>query len=151
MNMVACVECRTELHKAEYRKQGGGFHASCKACRKKEYEQVYRARKKLIQINKLNKKYIENIYIKDITDALISEYKNATRLNRNRIKALEKNNKPTRATKMWLNRRRVLQQSWIDGLNELITMVHKGEQVQSLREYMEIHNANNYTGLRDIL
>jgi hypothetical protein len=104
-----------------------------------------------MQINTLNKKYIENIYIKETTAALLSEYKSATRQNRNRIKALEKNNKPTRATKMWLNRRRVLQQSWIDGLNELITMVHKGDQVQSLREYMEIYNANNYAGLRDIL
>ena len=146
MNLVACIECRNELHKAEFRKQGGGFHASCKACRKKEYEQIYRSRKKINKINELSEVYIQSIYIKETTAALLSEYKTVTRQNRNRIKALEKNNKPTRATKMWLNKRRVLQQSWIDGLNELLTMVHKGDKVQSLREYMERYNANNHAG-----
>jgi len=144
MNLVACAECRNELHKAEYRKQGGGFHATCKACRKKEYEQVYRNRKRINKINELNKTQTQNTYIKETTDALIREYKNATRQNRNRITCLENNEKPTRATKLWLNKRRVLQQSWIDGLNELITMVHKGEKVQSLREHMEKYSANNY-------
>lgn len=146
MNIVACIECRNELHKAEFRKQGGGFHASCKACRKKEYEQVYRNRKKLIKINELNKTHTQNTYIKEKSAELLREYKNVTRQNRGRITCLENNNKPTRATKMWLNKRRVLQQAWIDGLSELLTMVHKGEQVQSLREYMERHNANNHAG-----
>lgn len=147
MNTVVCSECRNELHRSEYRKKGGGLYTSCPACRIKKYTQSYYKRKKLIKINELNEKSIQSIYIKTTTAALLREYRTATRHNRNRIKVLEKNNKPTRATKMWLNKRRVLQQSWIDGLNELLTMVHKGDKVQSLREHMEIYNANNYAGL----
>jgi hypothetical protein len=146
MNIVACKKCGDELHRSEYRKQGGGFHATCKACRRNEFARAYRNRKKLIKINEINKTQTQNKYINETTAALLREYNHATRQNRNRIKALEKNNNPTGITKTWLNKRRVLQQSWIDGLNELITLVYKGEKVQSLREYMERYNANNYTG-----
>jgi len=146
MNTVVCAQCRNELHRSAYRKRGGGIYTTCTTCRKKEYAKAYYNRKKIHEINELNEAYIQSIYIKKATAELLSEYKTATRQNRNRIKALEKNNKPTRATKMWLNKRRVLQQSWIDGLNELLTMVHKGDKVQSLREYMERYNANNYAG-----
>ena len=146
MNLVVCAECRNELHRSEYRKKGGGFHALCKTCRHKIACAAHRNKQKINKINELNEVYIQSIYIKETTAALLSEYKTATRQNRNRIKALEKNNKPTRATKMWLNKRRALQQSWIDGLNELLTLVHKGDKVQSLREYMERYNANNHAG-----
>jgi hypothetical protein len=107
---------------------------------------TYQKRKKIIKLKATIESNAQTTYINETAAALLREYNHATRQNRNRIKALEKNNNPTGITKMWLNKRRALQQSWFDGLNELLSLVYKGEKVQSLRDYMELHNANNYAG-----
>lgn len=153
MNFITCPECRNECHRGEYRKRGGGLHALCKTCRHKIACVKYRSRKKLTEIKHLSDEDQKSIYKVYTQKALISEYKKVTRLNRNRIKALEANNKPTQATKMWLNKRRAVQQLWIDGLNDLITQLHQDKKVPTLREYMEngIQNANHHVGFRDIL
>lgn len=151
MNFVACPECRNELHKRTYRKKGGGFHALCKTCRTRQRTQTWRERQKLKQIKHLTEEDKLNEYKASTAKALISEYKNATRLNRNRIKALEENKKPTRTTILWLNKRRAIQQVWVDALNALITQLHQNKKVPTLREYMSGNgyreHANNYSRL----
>ena len=136
MNFVACPECRNELHKSTYRKKGGGFHALCRVCRARQRTQTWRERQKLNEIRHLTEEDKQNKYKESTAKALIKEYKKVTRLNRNRIKALEENKKPTSATKMWLNKRRAVQQLWTDALNALITQLHQNKKVPTLREYM---------------
>lgn len=153
MNPITCPECRNECHRGEYRKKDGGLHALCKTCRTSKRIKTWRARKRIESVVNLSNSDIIEKYKTDTTKALLSEYKKATRLNRNRIKALEANQKPTQATKMWLNKRRTIQQLWIDGLNNLLTQLHQNKQVPTLREYMEngIQNADHHAGFRDIL
>ena len=64
-------------------------------------------------------------------------YKRITRLNRDRIKAMEKKENPTKLTITWLNRRLAIQDEWHKALNYLLTRVHQGQQVGTLSEYME--------------
>lgn len=149
MNYVKCRECGEELHRREYRKRGGGFYTTCKTCRAKLKAAQNYKRSQITKIRKLND-YSQAFAYKVLkVKQLTSEYKSATRLNRNRIKALEKNKNPTRATIMWLNKRRAIQQVWTDALNTLITHVHQDRKVTTLREYMERvdQHANHNTGL----
>lgn len=153
MNPITCPECRNEWHRGEYRKRGGGLHALCKTCRATKRKRTWRAKQKLNEIKRLTESEQINVYKEYMTKALISEYRKVTRLNRNRIKALEANKKPTQATKMWLNKRRAVQQLWIDGLETLLNQIHQNKKVPTLREYMEngIQNADHHAGFRDIL
>lgn len=153
MNFITCPECRNECHRKEYRKHGGGLHALCKTCRHKLACVKYRSRQKLLEVRQLSDEDLLSNYKATTAKALISEYKKVTRQNRNRIKALEENKRPTSATIMWLNKRRAVQQLWIDALNTLITQLHQNKKVPTLREYMEngIQNANHHAGFRDIL
>ena len=136
MNFLTCPECKNECHRREYRKHEGGIHHLCKACRKKVHDNKMYHRKKLTEIRKLNEEDLQSNYKTKTAKALISEYKKATRLNRNRIKVLEGNKNPTRATIVWLNKRRMVQQQWIDGLNDLMTQLHQNKKVPTLCEYM---------------
>ena len=77
-------------------------------------------------------KLLQILKVKELT----REYKKATSLNRNRIKAMEKNVNPSKITRTWLARRLAIQEEWLKGLNYLIGRVHQGQEVGSLREYM---------------
>lgn len=149
MNYHKCSECKQEVHRREFRKRGGGFHNTCKTCRTKLKAAQNYNRSKISRIRQLNacSQAVAHKVLK--VKELTSEYKSATRLNRTRIKVLENNKNPTRATVMWLNKRLAIQQVWIDALNTLITHVHQGKKVSTLREYMETleQNADHHTRL----
>jgi hypothetical protein len=108
----------------------------CKRCRNKSYAAKYYHRQKLTEVRKAHTEDALAQYKHDTSKALVTEFKKVTRQNRNRIKVLEANKKPTHATKMWLNRRLALQQMWIDALHTLLNQLHQNKKVPTLREYM---------------
>jgi cytochrome c553 len=153
MNLVTCPECGVDNHRADYRKRGGGLYTICKRCRENKRKNTWKARQKLTEVRKAYTEDALAQYKHDTSKALVSEFKKVTRQNRNRIKVLEANKKPTHATKMWLNKRLALQQMWIDALHTLLNQLHQNKKVPTLREYMEngIQNADYHAGFRDIL
>lgn len=148
MNYCTCAECKVEHHRSEYRKRGGGIYNICKRCRNKLACERNRHRRQVESIRHLTEEDLQSRYKVDTAKALMKEYRTATRQNRSRIKALEKSKKPTRATVTWLNKRRVVQQLWVDALNTLITQLHQNKKVPTLREFMETLDQNADNNIR---
>lgn len=137
MNYTKCAECKQESHRREFRKKGGGFYTTCKTCRAARKKEIKNATDRLRYIRELDEFDRLEAYRVQKEKELIKEYKRITRLNRDRIKAMEKKENPTKLTITWLNRRLAIQDEWHKALNYLLTRVHQGQQVGTLSEYME--------------
>lgn len=134
---LPCKQCKTEHPRKEYRKRGGGVHKLCLTCRKKEYNERARLRQRMRYNAQTLDQRAKEVRIVRTIDALQKEFSAVTRTNRHRIKAMLANPKPTKATVKGLALRQSLQSQWQKGLDELLAKVHAGENVGSLREYME--------------
>ena len=137
MNYHKCSDCKQEVHRREFRKRGGGFHNTCKTCRVARKKEIKKATDRLNYIRELDEYDKLEAYRVQKERELVKEYKKVTRLNRDRIKAMEKKENPTKLTVTWLNRRLAIQDEWHRALNYLLSKVHQGQKVGTLSEYME--------------
>lgn len=138
MYTLPCCECKQDHPRARYRKRGGGVHKICPDCRKKEYNERARLRQRM----KVNKETLEQreaeVYKKRRIKALTVEYNRITAQNKARIRIMQANPKPTKATIRNLAWRLAEQERWHTGLQNMKEKLCAGERLgQCLRDYLE--------------
>jgi hypothetical protein len=129
--------CEVEYHRKYYRKRGGGVNSICADCRKREVAERARIRYRIkVARQEYDKAQIED-RIAYNAKKLMKEFNQTTYENRNRIKKMQSKERKTRATTRALAIRTSLQIQWQEGLNELLRRNNQGEQIPSLRVFME--------------
>jgi hypothetical protein len=134
---ITCPQCHKEQHRREYRKRGGGVCVTCATCRKAEVAERARIRYRVKVARVEWEKATLDARIKHNARKLIKEYNQTTYVNRKKIKRLQTRERKTRATIRALGIRTSLQLQWQEGLNELLRRNNQGEQIPSLRVFME--------------
>lgn len=112
INSRTCTECKQVLPRAKFRKRGGGVHAQCPSCRTKAYSKFKYLKAKTAKAVKLYYAAKESANMEYCKQRLIKEFNEATRHNRDRIKAMEKSGSDNWQTKKWLALRIEKQEKW---------------------------------------
>lgn len=135
--LINCPLCGADHHRKFYRKRGGGVHVTCEFCRKREVAERARIRYRIkVAKHEYDKAQLSERIAYNAAK-LMKEYNQTTYENRKRIKRMQSKERKTRATTRALAIRTSLQLQWQDGLNELLRRNNQGEQIPSLRVFME--------------